>query len=175
MPRALLVLLGFGLATPLAAQTHSPYAGAAPQEIKALSPAEIADLQAGRGMGLARPAELNGYPGPMHVLELAEPLGLSAAQRAASTAIMTRMREAATALGAQIVDAERALDRAFADNTIDPQTLQAQTASIASLQGRLRAVHLAAHLEQRALLAAAQIERYMSLRGYAAAHSHHPK
>jgi hypothetical protein len=50
--------------------------------IKALSEQQVADLQAGRGMGLALPAELNGYPGPAHVLELADKLGLSADQRA---------------------------------------------------------------------------------------------
>jgi hypothetical protein len=175
MPRAVLVLLGLVLAPPLAAQTQSPHAGAARQEIKALSPAEIADLRAGRGMGLAKPAELNGYPGPMHVLELAEALGLSAAQRVSSTAILTRMREAATALGAQIIDAERALERAFAQGAIDGPSLQTQTTKIAELQGALRAVHLGAHLEQRAQLTPEQIQRYMTLRGYTAAHSHHPK
>jgi hypothetical protein len=176
MHRALLILLCVAFATPLAAQTHSPYAGAARQEIKALSPAEIDDLRAGRGMGLAKAAELNLYPGPMHVLELAGQLGLSTDQRAASTAIMARMREAATVLGAQIIDAEHDLDRTFAEQKIDADTLHAQTARIAALQGKLRAVHLGAHLEQRALLTPEQIQRYMTLRGYAGpTQPHHHK
>lgn len=67
-----LALLALLLAvTPAAADTkhhgqHSPYAGLPAREIKALSPEEIADLAAGRGMGLALAAELNGYPGPRH-------------------------------------------------------------------------------------------------------------
>ena len=36
--------------------------------IRGLSEQEIDDLTNGRGMGLARAAELNGYPGPLHVL-----------------------------------------------------------------------------------------------------------
>ena len=56
--------------------------------------------------------------------------------------------------------------------------MRAETAAIAGLQGRLRAVHLAAHLETRALLSAEQIARYDALRGYAgnatpAGHHHH--
>jgi hypothetical protein len=44
------------------AQSQQPYAGLAGRSIKALSEQQIADLQAGRGMGLALAAELNGYP-----------------------------------------------------------------------------------------------------------------
>ncbi len=51
--------------TPAAwAQTHQPYAGLQARPVKALSDQQIADLKAGRGMGLALAAELNGYPGP---------------------------------------------------------------------------------------------------------------
>ena len=55
----------------------SPYAGMQSRAVKALTDQQIADLRAGRGMGLALAAELNGYPGPMHVLELADRLSLS--------------------------------------------------------------------------------------------------
>ncbi len=153
--------------TPLAAQAPSPYAGAIQHEIKSLSPAEIDDLRGGRGMGLAKAAELNGYPGPMHVLELASQLDLDADQRARTAAIMARMRADAVTLGKQIIAAERELDRAFADTTIDSESLQRQTQTIARLHGALRAIHLNAHLDQRALLTPAQVQRYMALRGYA--------
>ena len=53
-----------------------------PRSIKALSEQQVNELGAGRGMGLALAAELNGYPGPSHVLELADKLELSADQRA---------------------------------------------------------------------------------------------
>ena len=65
------LLAGFGNA-----YAQSPYAGQESRESKALSPQEVPDLLAGKGMGLAQAAELNGYPGPMHVLELAAQLQL---------------------------------------------------------------------------------------------------
>ena len=76
----LLVLITF--ASPALAQSQQPYAGLEARPIKALSEQQIADLRAGRGMGLALAAELNGYPGPMHALELADALDLSGQQRA---------------------------------------------------------------------------------------------
>ncbi len=169
---ALISAFLFTMSMPLAAQVPSPYAGAMQHQIKSLSPAEIDDLRAGRGMGLAKPAELNGYPGPMHVLELATPLDLSADQRAQTQAIMTRMRAAAIELGARIIAAERDLDQAFATSMIDSNSLQTKTAEIAALHGALRAVHLTAHLDQRAVLSADQTHRYMLLRGYAGEQSH---
>ena len=72
-----LLLISIALALPTAAslaQSQQPYAGLEARSIKALSDQQIADLKAGRGMGLALAAELNGHPGPMHVLELADPL-----------------------------------------------------------------------------------------------------
>jgi hypothetical protein len=57
----------------------SPYAGQQ-QSVKALSDEEMSTLLSGQGSGFAKPAELNGYPGPAHVLELAGPLGLDAPQ-----------------------------------------------------------------------------------------------
>jgi hypothetical protein len=59
----------------------APYAGLEQRPIKALSAQQIADLKAGRGMGLALAAELNGFPGPLHVLELAAGLELTDEQR----------------------------------------------------------------------------------------------
>lgn len=44
---------------------QNSYAGLQQRAIKALSDQQKADLRAGRGMGLALPAELNGYPGPI--------------------------------------------------------------------------------------------------------------
>jgi hypothetical protein len=120
-------------------------------------------------MGAARAAELNHFPGPAHVLELREQLGLSAWQIHAVQDSFDRMSAAAKPLGIEIVAAEQRLDRAFASGSIDRDTLRAQTAAIAELQGKLRAVHLAAHLETRALLTPDQIARYDALSGYGGA------
>src|SRR3712207_9323090 len=80
------------------------------REIKALSPQEVADLRAGRGMGLALPAELNRYPGPMHVLELADPLDLSPEQRRRMEGLVEAMRAEARPLGEAVIAAEGARD-----------------------------------------------------------------
>ena len=148
------------------AQHASPYAGQEQRAIKALSEQEVRDLLEGRGMGLAKAAELNAYPGPLHVLELAGRLGLSQAQRAATESLVAAVRDNARALGAQIVEAERDLDRAFAEGRIEPAELHMRVNAIAALQGKLRAVHLAAHLVQRSLLTPEQIAGYNSARGY---------
>jgi hypothetical protein len=147
-------------------QPAAPYVGQQNREVKALSPEEIRDLAEGRGMGLAKAAELNGYPGPLHVLELAQHLRLTAEQRAATEGLFRRMQADAKRLGGSILDAERELDRRFAEGRIDAAALQTATATVATLQGELRAVHLAAHLEQTAVLTLAQIAEYKKQRGY---------
>lgn len=144
----------------------SPYAGQETRAIKALAPQEVRDLRAGAGMGLAKAAELNHYPGPRHVLELAEPLTLSEKQRAATEAIFAAMQARAIALGEALLAEEQALDAAFASGAIDTATLRTHTAEIGRLQGELRAVHLAAHLEVKVLLSPAQVSAYDRLRGY---------
>lgn len=148
------------------AQTTSPYTGQEQRAIKALSEEEIRDLLEARGMGLAKAAELNSYPGPLHVLQLAAELGLSDAQRKATDSLYANMRQRALSIGRHIIEAERALDRAFANGGIEPATLRSQVGAIATLQGELRAVHLEAHLAQQALLTPEQVAQYDVLRGY---------
>jgi Spy/CpxP family protein refolding chaperone len=145
----------------------SPYVGQTTRSIKALSDQEVAEYLSGKGMGLARAAELNGYPGPSHVLELADQLHLSPAQRARTEAIFERMQTAAMDAGRRLVDEERKLDELFASKAISPVLLRQAMNSIASLQSDVREIHLKAHLEQMEVLNADQVERYWHLRGYA--------
>jgi hypothetical protein len=167
------------LAAPVFADNGStPYAGQETRTLKALSDQDIAALQNGEGMGMAKAAELNGYPGPKHVLEVASELGLTPEQVRAITAIRDRMSAGAKPLGAEILRRERDLDGSFASGTVVDDGLALQTEAIGALEGRLRAVHLAAHLATKALLTPAQIERYEHLRGYKAGpaggeHKHH--
>lgn len=169
VPLAALVLLlvacPVGAASPA---SPSPHAGQERREVKGLSAEEMADYAAGRGMGLARVAELNGYPGPMHVIELADRLQLTADQRARTEALHRAMRARAVALGQELIEAERRLDRQFAARTIAAPALTELLASIGALQARVRQAHLEAHLEQAAILTATQIARYNELRGYGA-------
>lgn len=148
------------------APSATPYAGLQQREIKALSEQQIADLRAGKGMSLALPAELNGYPGPAHVLALADRLELSTAQRVATQALFERMQAQARGLGEQLIDAERELDRLFAQRVADRARLAAATERAALAHGRLREAHLAYHLEMMDVLSAEQLARYQRLRGY---------
>ena len=165
MKRLLLLIPLLIVATP-PALAQSPYAGEEARSIKSLSPREIAALRAGKGMGFAKLAELNGYPGPRHVLDLADELELSEDQRHQSAAIYTDMKAAAIALGEELILAEAALDQAFADGSIDPASLEAGLREIGDIRARLRLVHMAAHLKQAEILSGTQISTYKDLRGY---------
>jgi hypothetical protein len=149
-----------------AASAQTPYAGMQPRSIKSLSEQQVADLEAGRGMGLALAAELNGYPGPSHVLELADKLELSAEQRADIQGLFDGMKTEAMPLGATLIEQEADLDKQFASGTITPESLKASTAAVAVTQGQLRDTHLEYHLSTAAALTYSQMKRYAELRGY---------
>jgi hypothetical protein len=159
------------------AQTQQPYAGLQSRPIKALSDRELADLRAGRGMGLALAAELNGYPGPAHVIELADALALTAEQRGRMQHLYETMKAEAIALGERLIDQEADLDRQFASRTITPVMLDAATTRIGQTQAELRATHLRYHLATMEALTPDQVRRYSELRGYtsgAQGAPHHP-
>jgi Spy/CpxP family protein refolding chaperone len=138
----------------------SPYTGQEKREIKALSAEELQGYLSGSGMGLAKAAELNHYPGPRHVLDLAEPLQLSVEQRRQTQAIFEGMRTEAVRLGHQLVDKERHLETLFAAGTTAEAQLEQLVADLATIHGQLRATHLRAHLAQRAILTPEQLRRY---------------
>jgi len=157
-----------GVMLPLAptAYAASPYAGQQRREIKALSAQRVEGLLAGRGLGYAKAAELNHYPGPAHALELAERLRLDPEQRHETQRLFDTMQAEARALGERIVALEQELDALFAQETIDEARLSDLTTRIGTLEGRLRAVHLRTHLRMRELLSPHQVRLYDRLRGY---------
>ena len=161
-------ILLFTLASCAHAATSSPYVGQETRDIKALSETEVSDYLAGRGMGFAKAAELNRYPGPRHVLELAAELSLSADQRKQVETIHSAMQTRAIQIGEHLLGKERELDRSFSAAEITEKSLKEIVAEIARLQGELRYVHLHAHLAVRPVLTAHQLARYDALRGYAA-------
>jgi Spy/CpxP family protein refolding chaperone len=176
--RTALLALALLAGAPALAQHHGqPGAGHAPagyaplqqRAIKALSDEQIADLRAGRGMGLALPAELNGYPGPSHTLEHADALGLSPEQRARTHALFEAMRAEAIPLGEDVIRGEATLEELFAGARVTPERLTHATSEIGARQARLRAAHLRYHLAMMDVLSPAQVERYRELRGYASA------
>jgi Spy/CpxP family protein refolding chaperone len=161
-----------GSAAASLAQTTSPYAGQEQRSIKALSDREISDLTEGRGLGLAKAAELNGYPGPMHVLELADSLDLSSQQRAKMQELFAAMKAEAIPLGERLIGQEAELDKAFADKTITAATLAASTETIGATHAALRQAHLKYHLFAIEVLTPAQVQRYAELRGYKSGMQH---
>lgn len=148
-------------------ENSAPYAGFETREIKSLSEQDIEELRRGGGWGLALPAELNGRPGPAHLLELGEELNLSASQIEAISSIYEQMRTDAVAAGERFIAAEAALSDAFADSDLSDERLRDLLAEAAEARAELRFIHLSQHLSTPEILNDAQIQRYSILRGYA--------
>lgn len=152
--------------TPTGQPTPSAYTVQQDSPVRGLSAQEVDDLQNGRGAGYARMAELNNYPGPRHVLDLGQQLGLSSAQQQQIETTFQQMSAAAKPVGAQIVEREQQLSSAFASGRISEAALAAQTNELGTLYGEYRDIHLKAHLQITPLLSATQIAKYNQLRGY---------
>ena len=170
--RMMMIVVGVLLITAPSVAQHrlnSPYRHQAEMGLRGLDDNEIAALKAGNGMGLARAAELNSYPGPRHVLDAIEEGKLTASpeQRGRVQQVFNTMNHDAIRIGAQILSEEQSLEAGFRSATMTETELRSRVATIAALQGQLRAVHLTAHIATRAALSESQIARYNELRGYA--------
>ena len=177
MTRIAILLVSLLPAIAVAAE-QSPYAAQELRAVKSMSEREIESLRQGEGMGFAKLAELNHYPGPKHVLQIAAELELSEEQLAATNRLYKHMREHAVSLGEQLIEAEAKLDRAFAEGVVSDESLLSSLQQIGELRIRLRYVHLEAHLRQKQLLSTEQVVKYDSLRGYSdrdKAHHEHGK
>jgi uncharacterized protein (DUF305 family) len=135
--------------------------------IRALSAEEIRQIRAGEGAGLARAAELNGLPGPRHVLELADELSLTPAQKARARNIWNRMRARAVPAGAWYLRAQENFERDLRLGRVGPREVTRRVSAVNQRLSALQAAHLAAHFEMRGALTPAQVRRYNELRGYA--------
>ena len=156
------------------AQEHrAPYSGRQEREMKALSADQVQAYLEGRGIELALAAELNHYPGPLHALELAAPLQLTAVQKEQTEKVRAAILGEAQKLGRLIVEKEKELDGLFASGTIDDGGLRTLVREIARLQGGLRVAHLQRHLEMKRILTPEQVKRHDELRGYAKAGAGH--
>ena len=165
MKKELLALLALVSGISLAADL-SPYAGEELRSLKSISAQEIESLRSGGGMGFAKLAELNHYPGPKHVLELAAELGLTPSQVSETEALFEEMRSMAVVLGEDLIDAETALDGKFSQGAISANSLQSALLDIGRIRAQLRFVHLEAHLRQKQILTPEQVANYDETRGY---------
>ena len=147
--------------------THkSKYAGEEKREIKSLSATDIEELQNGKGWGLAKAAELNGVPGPVHLLEMKEEIDLSAEQIQAIEDIYRKMKQEAVPLGLELIELEIELNNHFANRTITNELLRQILQKITQVHRQLRYVHLSTHLKTPDILKSEQITLYNKLRGY---------
>ena len=150
---------------------RSPYAGQEKRGIKALPQADVEGLLAGAGTpfgGMAKPAELNGYPGPRHVLDAVEAgeFEITEGQEAQIEELYEEMKAQSIALGEKIISIEQRIDDEFANQSITIGSLRENTANSADVYGQLRFVHLKYHLQMMDILTPDQVERYNTLRGY---------
>lgn len=171
MKSVIFLLAMAGMIVSASANTESPYVGQEQRSIKALSAEDLDAYLEGKGHGYAKAAELNHYPGPLHVLDLAEQLGLSEQQVAATEEIYSAMKQRAKALGRALVDKERELDLAFASDSVNSESLAALVGEIGSIEAEIRFAHLNAHLEQKSVMTRDQVMQYDKLRGYGT-HTH---
>ncbi len=151
----------------------APAASAEPGAgIAALSADTVRGLKDGAGLGYAKAADLNGWPGPVHVLEMKDALSLSAAQLRKMTMLQGEMKARAMPLGRELIAAERALNRLFATGAPAAADIEAATARVAGIEGRLRAVHLVTHLRAAPLLTRHQTMLYVRARGASRPNGH---
>jgi len=172
MKKLVLILL-VSLSVQVTAMESAPYAGQQGRSIKALSASETDGLKNGKGMGLAKVAELNHFPGPRHVLDEAEKLSLSKDQLTKTKALFESMKKDAIAVGNKIISAEKSLDELFASGKISVNELQDKLNEIGKYRAELRFVHLKTHLQQKKILSSQQIKHYDMLRGYTGNASKH--
>ena len=132
--------------------------------LSAQIPADREALLNGDGNGMALYAESNGFPGPKHVLELAEKLALTAKQKAEVREIFEDMRTRARTIGKMIVKIEGELHYAFNSGMLKQESIEEDAESIGRMRGTLRGVHLAAHVKTREILTKKQVELYAALR-----------
>ena len=169
--RTWLLTLAISIPLSISAQhnhgVQTPYAGMQNRAIKSLSDNDIKELRRGGGWGLALAAELNGMPGPAHMLELKEQIALNQDQVTKTQALLDDMRKAAIPTGERLIAAELALENAFAKGAVEEASLRRLLAEAESARTELRFIHLSQHYKTVQFLKPEQIKRYYILRGYA--------
>lgn len=127
-------------------------------------PADRELLENGSGAGMAAYADPADFPGPRHILDLADTLALTENQIKQIEAISDDMGAQARALGIRIIEQEELLESLFRNGNAGEEETRNIATSIGTLRGRLRAVYLTAHIEARDVLTAGQRQLYTELR-----------
>lgn len=147
-------------------QHQTPYAGQQDRSITSLSAEDQKALSNGEGWGLAKPAELNGVPGPAHFLELAQKIDLSPAQVEQLQKLFSDMKAQAIALGNEYMAAEKAIDDYFRAGTFSDHALRQRVDQAEQARANLRFLHLSYHHRTLAVVTPEQVKQYNEFRGY---------
>lgn len=129
-------------------------------------PADRQALLNAEGMGLASYAEMNGFPGPKHVMELKDQLGLTTDQLKKTEGLRNGVELSGKLTGKEIVHEEEELYKLFEEGKANDRTVRARVERIGKLRGELRFIHLQAHLKMKQVLSPNQVQRYNELRGH---------
>jgi Spy/CpxP family protein refolding chaperone len=127
-------------------------------------PSDKGDLEKGAGAGMAKYADLNGYPGPKHILEIQDTLKLSEQQKTRIQVIFYEMKANAVAKGKLIIEKEEKLEALFREGKASGLEVNSLAREIGKLRGDLRAVHMNAHIKAKNALTKEQAALYNSIR-----------
>lgn len=163
---AILFVISYSAISAEPPKYKSKYIGQENRSIKSLSADSIQQLTQGKGWGLAKAAELNGMPGPSHILQMKNEIALTKGQEKKIQELFDSMKSKAIPLGLELIELERKLNDSFSNRTIKDETLHQQLDSISKVRKKLRYVHLVTHLMTPKILTSKQIEKYNNLRGY---------
>ncbi len=162
---AMVFILGLGSA---AGQHHTmpPGAGAPPgHKFVEMCAADFEQtIATGRGAGLAFVADQNGYPGPLHVLELKDRLKLTTEQDAKVQAMLAAMFAESRPKSARLLEAEAKLRQLFTSGRTDEGAVRAAAMDVEKARTEVRLVHLMFHLRTRDLLTDEQRRFYHEAR-----------
>jgi len=122
------------------------------------------NIATGRGFGMAFAADQNGYPGPLHILELKDRLKLTAEQEAKAQAMMAAVLAESRFKSARLLHAEAKLAQLFASGQADEASVRAAVADVENARTEVRLVHLMTHLKTRDLLTDEQRRLYNEAR-----------
>ena len=131
--------------------------------LSALSKEDLKGLRRGHGTpfgDMAKAAELNGFPGPRHVLDLKRN-GLTSKQVSEIEEIYRKMNLLYIKVGAELV-AKAFMDREFKEKRVNSKSLKKMIQSSAVKYSELRYIQLVAHLETAKILKKGKLINIMS-------------
>src|SRR5688572_28076959 len=134
------------------------------RRVKALSVQQIKEYLAWADMGYSKAAEIYDFPGPAHVLRLADEMALTAEQRTAAQDLLRQHKAQAREIGARFVDAECDLEMLFRLRKVQPAGLASAVRQLDRVESQYRLLHLETNRRMHALLSEKQVARYAELR-----------